>query len=340
MFLSTKLLTDAERVEAFSTVPARDRLRQAGTTVGSILKNGGAELIGLGAGPGYVRYGLVAMLDGLRLANRACAQTMESKAAELFIARNEPRTYLDEPEPTDDEAKALLKRALIEMPLQEAATYVDAAMGHLGNAAVRLAVEANCASQAEMTSLGLSGDPAKDKDWLPSPTDIADKLQRAEGMGMAAQLPHFRLVRRWQACFADPDVMWVMKYRQGITHREIPPIGWPSGPARKGSGVRRLRVPLALVDPTALQEVREHLAKALDAIGDLAEVCETFTRTFVPSLRFGLVDHGATVELSSNLPMFRSISVENGTVVVDFNENVNPSAPPGEDRDPGPFIEP
>jgi hypothetical protein len=297
-------------------------------------------LIGLGAGPGYVRYGLVAMFDGLRLANRACAQAMESKAAELFLKRNEPRTFLDEPQPNEDEAKALLTRSLIEMPLQESAVYVDAAIGHLGNAAVRLAVEANCASNAEMSLLGLSGNPGTDKDWLPSPNDIAEKLRRARGLGMVAQLPHFRLVRRWQACFDDADVAWVLKYRQGITHREVPPIGWQSGPVRQGSGSRTLRVPMALVDPTALNEVRERVAKALDAIGTLAQECEMFTRAFIPSLRFGLIDRVTAVELSNNMPMFKSISVENGVVVVEFMGDVKPSAPPREKRDPGPFIDP
>ncbi len=340
MFLSTELLTDAERQEAFNTVPTRDRLRQAGALVGSILKNGGAELIGLGAGPGYVRYGLVAMFDGLRLANRACAQTMESKAAELYVARNTPRTFLDEPEPKDDEARAMLRRALAEMPLHEAAMLVDAAMGHLGNAAVRLAVEANCATHAEMRLFGLSGDPDTDKDWLPSSTDIADKIQRAQAKGMSAQLPDFRLIRRWLTCFVDPEVTWVMKYRQGLTHRDIPPIGWPSGPTRKGSDVLRLKVPMALVDPAALQDVRDHLAKALEAIGALATACEEFARAFIPSLRFGLVDRGDAVELSQNFPMFRSIRVEDGTVIVEFVGEAKPSAPPRANRDPGPFIGP
>jgi hypothetical protein len=342
VYLATSLLTDAERAEAFETVSARESLLRGSGFIGSLIKNGGAELAELATGPGYVRFGLVALFDGLRLANRACAQTMESKSADLLLARTTPRTYLDEPQPTEAEAVSLLRRALIEMPLQEAAMLIDAALGHLGNAVVRLAVEANCASSAEMQSFELSGDPAKDKDWMPPVGVIFSRIQTASKAGMAAQLPFFRLVRRWQICMENADVQWVLKYRHGIVHRDVPVTGWPGGPTRAGAGgVRRLKFPMAVVaDPRALDEVRDHIAAALTPIGDLATESEKFVTLWLRTLGFTVVDDVTTVSLGATFPRgMQNVEIEEGYVVVDIDPAAPPAAAPREKRDPSPFIE-
>jgi hypothetical protein len=299
MFLSTPLLTTAERDAAFGAVPELDQLRLNRNVAMNLVDKLHIGLIDAMVG-GFAREALAAFLDGSHLLLRAAGQVAESMAAELYCARADPRGWLPVPDPIDDQEKQALKKSLAQIPLETAAMLLDASLNHFSNAVIRFAWEAGF-PESQVATLGLNArEPAtKTTDWTTWGR-VASRLDELEANQAATA--RFVLARALVDCYRDPDVGAVSQFRHQLVHRGFPrDLSGPALSRSTGYAEGQIRLTWPVPDepaPARVAETRNALVRALAPARKLQDTVIGFLPTWAEHVGFGIKIDGKDVTLS------------------------------------------
>jgi hypothetical protein len=298
VFLSSRVLTDDERSVAFAVVPEFAALERNRSVAHALVAHSALEHFDALVG-GFAREAFAAYADGTYLLLRGAGQLAESKAAEVFCAREEPSGWLNKNQPLDEESVGRLRRSLQTIPLEAAGMYIDAALNHLANAVIRFAYESGF-SGGEVKKLGLRiKQPVTVTGWT-SWRKIAQSLIELEAS--SALVPSFMLAKALVACHRDPHLTAVIDYRDMLVHRGVPADLWTQA-INRGTGYKdnSITLHLPMTAPPATVQIdasRETMARALVVCRALEDAVHVFVPRWARHLGFDVEITDAGVELS------------------------------------------
>lgn len=280
MFLSSGVLSAAERIDAFASVPCLPRLSRNWNRARNLVTDAMLDLVDMFAA-GYSREALAAHVDGSLLLLRAAGQITESTAASIFCGRARPESWLPRPDGETDERQQdqLLRVSLQQIPLESAAMYLDSSMNHLANAVVRFAWEAGF-PEAELQEVDFkAGQPVTSR-WT-SWSRVVNGIERLKANG--ALLPRFGPAAALLAWSEDSDVRSVIEYRHNLVHRGVPVDLWtvavkrPTGHTNRPFSISSM--PMGPAVNPRIGETRGALARALEPSAAVQDsICEFLPR--------------------------------------------------------------
>lgn len=280
MFLSSGLLNEEARRLAFDAVPGFPGLLR-----NRAIADAFAQPVFLGQLDGmiggFAREAFSAHADSTYLLVRAAGQVAESRAADIFCEHHDPDGWLDTTEVRDANAEKRLRRSLATIPLEAAATYVDAALNHAANAVVRFAYESGFAG-ADVKTLGLNVDePVTEGRGWTSWRRVIARLDELSKRG--SDVTRFVLAVALVACAADEDVVKVSDFRDNLVHRGVP-VDLDTTAVKRATGWfgGEITVKFRLDEQPepAVGSTRETIARALRCCSRLADA----VHAFVPQL--------------------------------------------------------
>ena len=350
MFLATDLLTDDERVEAFAFTPEATALSVNWNIALNVIRDGALEFIDTLMGPNYAVEALGALADGCAVMVRAAGLVSESRAAELYSSRARLRNWLARAEdlPADSETAARLHLSLVEMPLHQAAVYVDAALNHFANAIVRLAYELNFPPD-ELSKVGLGRvlTATAANEWLAWPK-VHRQLRQVPP---SALLPQFVVAAEFLNCTENKDVAAVVQYRHGLVHRELPAgldgpyVNRASRNISGRAGVDLIRRKTALTVPS-MDSLRASLNASFTSIRAFEDTILNLLPRFARAVGgFAIQIDGVSVAITASVIAGRIVTVPRVVLApsgqplsIEATGTLRTDLIPRERRDPGPFL--
>ena len=225
MLLLTEMPTPAEREAALALVPWHDELRRLAGVVAGVMRNRSIDLIDIALGEGsHGRAALVALQEGVDSLLQATIDVAESAVCEQTLARVAPLDPLSLGKALlPPESPERMRWRVARTGIEDAAVRAVAGVDHLANAHVRIAWEANAASEAEVKMCGFDPRPDEPSRWTSLP-GVAKGIQKLRDeplgvlTGFAANVgPH------GLSHLADePDVQWLREFRNAVVHRARP----------------------------------------------------------------------------------------------------------------------
>ncbi len=329
VLLVADLLTPEERDKALAVVPWHPRARRlSGRAFGS-LRDGTADAIDAVSGTKHVRPALVALQEGADCILQGALDLAESVACEIYFGRTDLYDPLGHgsllSKPEDD---ARVRKRLVRVRLEDAATRIATAGNHLVNAHLRLAWECNAAGKQELASCGFDVDREQEKYW-------SDVAQMRRGLHRLSQqefsvLPSFVLAEPFASYSADTAVDDTTWLRHQILHRDRPNYRDAQALGRTSvwAGKERFRVtvPRLQEEPgsaPSLKETRETASRAGDVTLAYAEEIWCVVAKLLSTLGIRISDSPGQVH-----------------VQMDIDETARIPRFPREKRDPGPFLLP
>jgi hypothetical protein len=225
VLLLTETPTPAEREAALAVVPWHDALRKLAGEVAGVMRNRSIDLIDIALGEGsHGREALVALQEGVDSLLQATVDVAESAVREQTLARVAPLDPLKLGEALlPPENPERMRWRVARTGIEDAAVRAVAGVDHLANAHVRIAWEANAASEAEVKTCGF--DPSRDEPnrWTSLP-GVAEGIQKLKEqplgvlIGFAANAgPH-----GLEQLADESEVQWLREFRNAVVHRARP----------------------------------------------------------------------------------------------------------------------
>jgi hypothetical protein len=221
MLLATDIPTPAERAAARAAIPWGDGVIKLAGLVRASFDNRAIDLIEGAIGPPHARAGLVSLYESLDVLLQAAIDLAEMVTARSVLARINLHDPLGGPDSRmTDPSKARLRLRASRFGVEDAAVKIASAGDHLVNAHLRIAWEANAATEEEMRQCGF--DPTvEDPDFWSS----CELLRR--GLKEIARRPlstfgSFVLTPVFRRYLATHGVMQARRFRNQVVHRERP----------------------------------------------------------------------------------------------------------------------
>lgn len=221
MLLATALPTEEDRAAALAAVPWQADTRALAGLLAGTLRNQAVELIDIAVGTVHARAAIVALQEAVDAALQAALEIAESVANERYFARDE----LLDPLGTGDlleahEGLARMRTRVVRVPLEDAAIRLAAAGNHLVNAHLRLAWEANAATEEDVRACGFDPGIQQSMRW-------AGMEQFRRGLTKREEQPFsvfssFALNAAFKTYVTTPPVAAAWDLRDQIVHRDRP----------------------------------------------------------------------------------------------------------------------
>lgn len=303
MFLSAGVLSDVEREAALDSVPEMRALQLNWSIARNLARDGLLETLDAVAA-GYTREAIAAHLDGAFLLLRVAGQLAESKAAELFAGRQQPTPWLTVPEGLSDESAqgTGLRLSLLQMPLEAAAMFLDAALHHLANAVVRMAWEAGFpAPDFKRLRFDAAARVTAETKWTQWRL-ITNELAKLETE--ANPLARFTPAQALLACARDPDVEATIEYRHRLVHRGVPTDLWTVAVERATGYATGGPISIALpitgaTDPPQIEASRQAIGRALAPVRAIQDAIHAFLPKWAAHVGLQLDIEGADVHFKA-----------------------------------------
>ncbi len=280
MFLSSGVLSEAERSAAFASVAELPRLSRNWNRARNLVSGAMLETIDMFAA-GFSREGLAAHADGSLLLLRAAGQLADSKAAAIYCERGEPESWLPLPDGHihEREQDQLLRTSLAQVPLESAAMFLDAALNHLANAVVRFAWEAGFA-ESELAEVDFRPSQPVTSKWT-SWSRIVKGLEKLHTR--SALLARFTPALALLSCSQDADLRGAIEYRHNLVHRGVPADLWTVAVQRPTAHVAGpfaiTTMPIAPAEEPRIDDTRDTIGRALAPCAALQDaICEFLPR--------------------------------------------------------------
>lgn len=326
MLLATGLPTEEDRAAALAAVPWQADTRSLAGLLAGTLRNQAVKLIDIAVGTAHARAAIVALQEGVDAALQAAIELAESVAAERYFARNDVFDPLGSGDfLREHEGLARMRTRFMRVRLEDAAIRLAAAGNHLVNAHLRLAWEANAATEDDVRACGFDPAVQRSMRW-------AGMEQFRRGLVNREKKPSsvfssFVLNEAFESYIATPAVAGTWDLRDQIVHRDRPSYREAPafGRASLWTGGFTVRFPPPDVDedpdaPT-IGERRQMLSQAGAATLDYASSAWAVAQRWLRTV---------------------DVFVEHSPPEVKVQVNIQPGATgpriPRERRDPGPFL--
>ncbi len=225
MLLLTEVPTLAERESALAVVPWHEELRKLTGEVAGVMRNKSIDLIDIALGEdSHGRAALVALQEGVDSLLQATIDLAESAVREQTLARVAPLDPLKLGEallPPEDPER--MRWRVARTAIEDAAVRAVAGVDHLANAHVRIAWEANAASEAEVKTCGFDPSSEEPSRWTSLP-GVAAGIHKLDQQPLGI-LPAFAAnagPNGLSQLADEPEVQWLREFRNAVAHRARP----------------------------------------------------------------------------------------------------------------------
>lgn len=326
MLAVSKLPASEERAAALEQVPWQAKAREILGVLNGVLRNQGVELIDIAVGTVHARAAIVALQEAADALLQSAITLVESFLAEVRYAEGEIMDPLGMGNPlTEADGRERMRKRLVRIPVEDAALQTAAAGNHLVNAHLRLAWEANAATEADVLRCGFSPRFDQRLEWASMET-FRRGLEACHRDPLSI-LPAFGLSEPFQTYASDAAVLGARDLRDQIVHRGRP--SYRESPSFKRRSVWRggrfkVEIPTdAELDPDA-PAIAERRQVVIDAGG--------------PTLRY--IDASWTLMQRWLQTVDVFVKHTPGQVAVTTHLQPGQTGPriPRERRDPGPFL--
>jgi hypothetical protein len=323
MLAATNLPTADDRYDALNSVPWHaDSRRLAGLT-GALVRGDAANIIDLAVGTVHARAAVVSVQEAADALFQAAVDLVSARLAARVLERIEMIDPLGAGEPFSEPDPDRLRKRAERVEIENASVRLGAAGNHLVNAYLRLAWEANAATEDDVKACGFDPTSNAFRNWAVV-ARVTRGLLKLDNNHMSS-LTAFTLTPSLRSWAEDPDVEAVRDLRDQIVHRARPTYSDAPAPGRASlwrGGSISVQFP-APPDPSTptLADVHE---TAVRAGASTLRLCELTVDVLIRWLRSVHVD-------VAHRP------VPGGIGTVQLRAGIG--APiPREQRDPGPFL--
>jgi hypothetical protein len=221
MLLLTEIPTAAEREAALAEVPWHPQVRQHAGRLAGLMRNQSIDLIDASLGPGHARAALVALQEGADALFQATIDIAESHVREQVLERVVPRDPLGLGEElAAPESPERMRFRMTRIAVEDAAVRAVAGVDHLANAHLRLAWEANAATEADMAACRFNPDSPEPRMWS-SVEDLRQGMAKLDS-GITGVFSAFVLNDTFRAFADNAATPRLRTYRNEIVHRARP----------------------------------------------------------------------------------------------------------------------
>lgn len=328
MLLATDLPSGEDRAAALAAVPWQAETRALTGLLAGTLRRQAVELIDIAVGTVHARAALVALQEALDATFQAAIEMAESVVCERIFADGDLRDPMGRGERLEEhDGLARMRTRVVRVRLEDAAIRLAAAGNHLVNAHVRLAWEANAATEQDARACGFNPGEQRSMRWTGMP-------EFRRGLDKCRQNQHsvftsFALNDAFGTYEATPTVREMWELRDQIVHRDRPSYREAPAFGRASLWTNSFKVQFPAVgadeDPNAptIEERRRMLSEAGAATFEYASATWALAQRWLRTVDV-FVDHSP--------PEVR--------VQVKIQPGARGPRVPREHRDPGPFLAP